>query len=210
MTFARFEPSERQSLARIKELQQDDPTLVPLLAQAVTEFARRQATRAAAADDREPPRQRELLPETWLALILCADGWGLQEIEELMTVRKEMARRELASDERWTLAEADDTNPARDADTRPPFIVHLARTGERLEIRAANWREALERTGRPDACIIKRLGNREFDATFLTGGEPRTLTTRVHYGDDADALAFALANVAHAVDTEAAGQGGQS
>ncbi|PXX94987.1 hypothetical protein [Halomonas sp. LBP4] len=68
----------------------------------------RQATRASAADDREPPRQRELLPETRLALILWADGWSLQEIEECLAARKERHRRELTSDERRSLAAAYD------------------------------------------------------------------------------------------------------
>ena len=37
------------------------------------------------------------------------------------------------------------------------FDIHLACTGERLEIEADNWRDAVRQTGRADACHVLRF-----------------------------------------------------
>ncbi|MDN3523524.1 hypothetical protein [Halomonas ramblicola] len=90
----------------------------------------------------------------------------------------------------------------------PVFEVYLARSGARLEIRASSWGEALRRTGRHDACIVERLGDRHFEATFKPDA-PVSIDVRLHYGTDADALRGTLANVAHQV-ARASEQGGEA
>ena len=87
--------------------------------------------------------------------------------------------------------------------TMTTFTVHLARTGERQQVAAQDWRSALKATGRPDACWIEPQADGAIDATFDPMA-PTTITTRCRQGTEAERLAFALATVANNLDMEAA------
>lgn len=76
--------------------------------------------------------------------------------------------------------------------------VYFARTGERQEIGASSWRDALRLTGRPDACIIERLADREFEATFDPDA-PTIIEFRARYATEAEMLRWILASVANQV-----------
>ncbi|UYG08379.1 hypothetical protein [Halomonas sp. M4R1S46] len=78
------------------------------------------------------------------------------------------------------------------------FNVYLARTTTEIEIHAPSWREALYRAGRPDACIVARLGPGKFEAIFNPDA-PTTIGCRARCASDAEALRWTLASVAHQV-----------
>ncbi|WP_254277741.1 hypothetical protein [Halomonas sp. 3H] len=86
----------------------------------------------------------------------------------------------------------------------PTFTVHLARSGERQQVAAQDWRSALKATGRPDACWIEPQADGAIDATFDPEA-PAIITTRCRQGTEAERLAFALACVANELDKAAAG-----
>lgn len=159
-----------------------------------------------------PARPLNVSSDTWLALILCADGWSQQEIEEHFAGRQKQPRHELTGNQRRWLAEAYDKRGGsvmaiKDPDTRSTFTVYLARSGKRLEIHAGSWREALEQVSEPDACLIEKAGERAYDATLLIDGELRIINTRARIGTEAEALRWTLDNAARAIDANA-GAGG--
>ncbi|MDZ7852326.1 MAG: hypothetical protein U5L98_06670 [Halomonas sp.] len=53
-----------------------------------------------------------------------------------------------------------------EAQAMPAFTIYLARTGERLEVRAETWQQAIEHTGRADACLVEIIVPGKFDLTF--------------------------------------------
>lgn len=90
-----------------------------------------------------------------------------------------------------------------EARTKPTnFTVHLAHTGERLEIVADTWQEALRSTGRADACIIEQADDRKVDVTFDPDA-PTLITCRLRHGTPAEVVQWALANVVHNLEQEA-------
>ncbi|MCE8050268.1 hypothetical protein HOP61_03040 [Halomonas daqingensis] len=193
-------------ISRLEQLEQNDPTLTPLLARAVTEFGRRQSSRA----EHLPARPLDVTSDTFAALILCADGWSLEEIEQCLAARKAQAPQELSSNQRRWLAEAYDVKRVGAMPGESPSLLHtvyLARSGTRLEVWATGWREALEQVDEPDACLVERTGDRTYDTTLLLDGEPLIINTRVRTGTEEEALRWTLANAARAVDANA-GAGG--
>ncbi|MBW6390214.1 hypothetical protein [Billgrantia antri] len=48
----------------------------------------------------------------------------------------------------------------------PTFTIYLARTGERLEVRAETWQQAVKRTGRADACLVEIFEPGKYDLAF--------------------------------------------
>lgn len=78
-------------------------------------------------------------------------------------------------------------------------IVHLARTGERLEIAADNWQDALRSTGRGDACIIEQTDDQTVDVTFDPDA-PTLITCRSRRGTPAEIVQWALNNVVNNLD----------
>lgn len=94
---------------RLQQLEQNDSSLNPLLA----------ITDRAELDRIRPRRPVELHPDTRLALILCADGWSLEEIEQHLAARKAPAPRELSSNQRRWLAEAYDAEVVEEAPVQP-------------------------------------------------------------------------------------------
>ncbi|MEG3078860.1 hypothetical protein R3F64_03195 [Halomonas sp. 5021] len=85
------------------------------------------------------------------------------------------------------------------------FKITFARTGQETSIEATDWRDAARQAGRDDACLVERIGDRAYEATF-DPDSPTAITCRVRRGTDEDAFRFALDSVIHAVDGEARGR----
>lgn len=81
------------------------------------------------------------------------------------------------------------------------FTVHLAHTGERLEIAADTWQDAVRSTGRTDACILEQTGDRTVDVTF-DPDDPTIITCRSRHGTPAEVVQWALANVVQNLEAE--------
>lgn len=89
-----------------------------------------------------------------------------------------------------------------EARTKPKsFTVHLAQTGERLEIAADNWQDALRSTERADACIIEKMDERTVDVTFDPEA-PTIITCGLRHSTPAEVVQWALANVVHNLEAE--------
>lgn len=53
-----------------------------------------------------------------------------------------------------------------EAQAMPAFTIYLARTGERLEVHAETWQQAIKRTGRADACMVEAIEPGKYDLAF--------------------------------------------
>lgn len=86
---------------------------------------------------------------------------------------------------------------------RRAYAVHLARTGERLEVEAASVAEAIRQAGRPDACHLEPGDGGRIAATFDPEA-PCVIDARCREATPAELKAWALALVVDCLDKEAA------